>query len=345
MEFEGVKRDDDGVYFYDESELEKTTVPLSDTVEGDHPLDHGQLEELFGLTEDALPQLPRFLVSPNLHSNWGGTYEHTPEQSWYAVNGNVVVYKPVEWVASVIRVKEWPAGAELERVPAEEMEGPVLSVYGPAELALEIPDVGACLRARARIKEEVVLGDDLGDLQRTVADGVVGDEETVDAGGVELVLGLMLRVEEVYAHAIPELWLDERCLGESLSWPGGPGWDEIHVPNWALANVAGVKFSGIKMVGEGHSDSLWLTALPVFDGDEVTDLHIALSCEGWNDWYAYVVGDKGGSGGDKLTAYPQFRPRLAVMPEDHPQEEEPQEEEDRGESEPEPEPEEEEEEG
>lgn len=309
MEFEGVKKDDDGVYYYDGDELEKTAIPLSDTVEGDASLDRDKLEELFGLTESSLPELPRFLVSPNLSSTWGGYYEHEPEQAWCFLTGNVAVYKPVEWVASVTLVKDWPEGEERDPLPREEVEGPVLRLYEPAELALEIPDLDGCLRARARIKEEVVLGDDLGDLERNVT----GD---VEQGGVELVLGLMLRVEEVYRCAVPELWLDDRRIGESLNWSGGPGWDELHVPCAALANAEGVKFSEIKMMGEGHSDSLWLAALPVFDGGDVRDLHIVLSCEGWNDWYAYTLGEKGEAGGEKMMAYPQFRPKLAVMPRD-----------------------------
>lgn len=310
MEFQGVKRDDNGAYYYDDGDIEKIQVPLSGETQGDVQLSHEQLEEWFGVTESSLPELPAYLIAPRLNSTLGGQYENDPGQDWWYITGGVAVYRPVEWVPTVTRVKEWPENSALEDLQGDEVEAAMNTIYANAEASLETLDGDNYMGVKGVVREKDQLNAE-GRLERISTDTDVGDVPVA-----ELALGFMLRVEEVHTHSL-QFWMDDRGTAESLSWQEGPGWDEIQVVSDSLANVSGLQFSNIPMSGDGHSQSLYIQALPVLDeSKQLTDLHLALSCSSWHHWYAYVVGDKVQGNDSTLLGYPQHAAKSALVPVD-----------------------------
>ncbi|KAF4502470.1 hypothetical protein FAGAP_1285 [Fusarium agapanthi] len=71
--FNGVKRDGNGAYYYNDGDVESHRIPLSDQCYGDVRMSREQLEEWFGIRNDTLPDLPAYYILPRLDSTWGGT--------------------------------------------------------------------------------------------------------------------------------------------------------------------------------------------------------------------------------------------------------------------------------
>ncbi|EGU86517.1 hypothetical protein FOQG_12853 [Fusarium oxysporum f. sp. raphani 54005] len=307
--FNGVKKDGNGAYYYNDGDVESHRIPLSDQCYGDVRMSREQLEEWFGISNDTLPDLPAYYILPRLDSTWGGT----AGGGWWNVTGDIVVYKPIEWVPSVARIRDFPKNSIVTNIEKERVETTTTKLYAKAEFALEVSAGGNYMGIKAEAKAKTETGVEFEKEVRNkdtyTQKGVVGDVALV-----EVAVGLMLRVEEIYTHNI-KVWVDGREKGDSLGWHGGPSWNDIHIPSRSLSRVGGLQFSKITMTGGGHSAGLYVQTLPVFDEKkELKDLHIALSNVGWTDWYAYVAGKKGRSSGRQLLAYPNYRPSTTLMP-------------------------------
>lgn len=314
--FEGVKQDSNFAFFYDDNDVENSPVPLAKDVVGDLKLTPAQLKEWFAITQKTLPDLPGYFIVPRLHSSWGDYYRQGTARGWWNIEGEMVVYKPIEWVPSVARIKDYPKNSIITSIKKEEMEDVTTKLYAQVDLSLEITAGGNYMgmKAEAKTKAESSVSRDLirKETSTIVQEGKVGDKPLV-----EVAVGLMLRVEEVYTHDLA-LWIDDRHAEDSMGWSGGPGWNDIHVADKLFRHVTGLQFSNISTTGEGHSSSLNIQALPVFNKDgsnPVQHLHLALSCAGWGDWYAYTQGRQGPSNTNsrKLMIYPRYSPATTLM--------------------------------
>ena len=106
-------------------------------------------------------------------------------------------------------------------------------------------------------------------------------------------MGMCLKVERVFERTV-KLYLNNDNKTDSLNWDGPESWDDLCVPASLLRDVASLQFRNIVMSGSGHSKSLWMQALPVFDATtkKITDLHLVFSNDGWTHWYVYPGGRK-----------------------------------------------------
>ncbi|KAF5672293.1 hypothetical protein FHETE_3791 [Fusarium heterosporum] len=314
FKFNDTKIDHSGNYYYTDDDVKTVRLPLSTNCSGDIQMSHKQLKEWFSIAEGTLPSVPGYYISPRLNSTWGGYYSGNSGRGWWRVTGDVVVYKPVEWVACTERMRDFPKGAILTHIEKERTETTKTKLYAGAEFSLEVSGGGGFMGMKAEVKTKVSTGveweKEIMNKEKYTQSGDLGDRPLT-----ELAVGLMLRAEEVYTHTI-DIWVDDRCQEDSMGWSGGDGWEQIRIPSHALSRVEGLQFSGISMSGTGHSAGLYLQALPVFDErKEIKDLHIALSNAGWGDWYAYTVGRKDKGSGDRhLVAYPKYRPMATLMP-------------------------------
>ncbi|KAJ0380841.1 hypothetical protein COL26b_000681 [Colletotrichum chrysophilum] len=243
FQFDSPAKDNNDAYYYNDGDIKVIRVPLSNEFYGDLHMNHEQLQEWFGISNDNLPDLPAYYISPRL-----------------------------------------------DRF--------ALEISGGENFMEMKADAKATADASVSFERE-----------EYTQEGKVGDEPLV-----EVAVGLMLRVEKVYTHNI-NIWADGRGQVNSMSWSGGPGWDDIRIPSRALRRVGGLQFYNFSMSGTGHSSGLYVQTLPVFnDKKELEDIHIALSNKGWKDWYAYTVGQKGKSSGRHLFAYPSYKPSTTIMP-------------------------------
>lgn len=313
FKFDHVKTDNSGAYYYNDGDVNTTRVRLSDQCYGDLRMDHGQLQEWFGINDDNLPDLPAYYISPRLDSTWEGYYKQGTARGWWRVTGDIVVYKPLEWVPSIARIRDFPKNSIITEIERERVETTTSRLYAKAEFALEISGGGNYMGMKAEAKATAETGvnfeREIKNVDKYTQKGQVGAEPLV-----EVAVGLMLRVEEIYTHTI-NIWVDDRGAQDSMGWSGGPGWNDIYIPQRALSRVGGLQFSNIGMSGTGYSKGLWIQTLPVFDDKkELKDVHLALSNNGWTNWYAYTVGKKEKSSGRQLLAYPNYNPSTTLMP-------------------------------
>lgn len=193
---------------------------------------HEQLKEWFSISDDTLPDLPAYYISPRLDSTWGDYYYNGSNRGWWKVTGDIVVYQPIEWVPSVVRIRDYPKNSILTTIERERVETTTSKLFAKAEFALEISAGGNYMGMKAGAKATASTGaaweKEVKNTIKYTENGVVGKEPLT-----ELVVGLMLRVEEVYTHNI-DIWVDDRGQGDSMGWSGGPGWNDIWVPSRAL---------------------------------------------------------------------------------------------------------------
>lgn len=130
----------------------------------------------------------------------------------------------------------------------------------------------------------------------------------------EVVLGMLIKLEEVYSHPI-RLEVDNKGSPQSLTWTRDEDWAQLKVPYLHLVEVAGLQFQPIvPMSGENQVTKLWIQTLPVLDKEgEICDLHIALSLTGWPHWFAYTGGNKGETKSQELVAWPALHPVVAFI--------------------------------
>lgn len=130
----------------------------------------------------------------------------------------------------------------------------------------------------------------------------------------EVVLGMLIRVEEVYSHSI-RLEMDNRGTSKSLHWTAEQDWSQVEVPHQHLSEVKGLQFPPVvPMSGDSQVTKLWIQTLPVLDKHhEICDLHIAVSSTGWSNWYAYTEAHRGTSKGREIVAWPAHQPAMAFI--------------------------------
>jgi hypothetical protein len=67
--FPGIKRNDNGVYYYDENDIPEVHVPIAKEFKGNFKMTLKQLDDWFGVSPTLQP-LPKYLVLPDLDSTW-----------------------------------------------------------------------------------------------------------------------------------------------------------------------------------------------------------------------------------------------------------------------------------
>ncbi|KAF5229660.1 hypothetical protein FAUST_10297 [Fusarium austroamericanum] len=313
--FDGVKRKtSNGEYYYLDDDMPTVRVPISNSCHGDRPMKPEELNEWFGVREDNMPSLPGYFTIPDLHSKHGGkSGKEKSYADYYFIEGAMVVYRPIEWVPSVVRIKTIPKNNIITTIKKEEVVDTRAKLYARAELSIELSAGGSGLGMAATATATSEIGVDF-EKNTTKTETWTQEGQVGTKALNELAVGMLLKVEEVYRHSI-NVWVDGRKKGDSMGWSGGPGWNQIHVPETSLRSVRKLQFYNMRTSGVGGTQHLYIQTLPIFDKEKkLKDLHIALSNGGWEDWYAYVVGKKGESQGTKLLAYPGYQPSVTLMP-------------------------------
>ncbi|KAF9176697.1 hypothetical protein BGZ51_009738 [Haplosporangium sp. Z 767] len=290
-QFPGVKRASGSqAFYYDDNDINMINIPIGQC-EGDFILTADELKRYFGLDASRMGKLPEYLITPRLNSTWNHNRSNKTGRSWWDITGEMVAYRPIEWVP-VVRVKStfpyshFPVefNKTTTTITKSELYGHfeasfTMSISGGwKSITMEASttsSVEASYRTSTEVKEEITQ-------KGTTGDVVVK----------EIMMGMSLRVERVYERSV-NLYLNNDDKGDSLTWDGPESWDDLHVPASALRDVAPLQFHPIPMSGTGHSKSLFVQALPVFGANRrLTDMHLILSNTGWVDWYAYNGGTK-----------------------------------------------------
>lgn len=299
--FKDVLTDRHGNYYYNYEDIPKASVPISDVSEGDFNLSKDQLKYWFDLSDKTMPNLPKFLIRPRLNSKWGG-------DSWWNITGDVVVYRPKKWVPNISRTKTYPRSAIETALTETTTTTTTTKLYAGAEASLEVSTGasfwGMKVEAKAKVETTISAQRDYVKVSELKTEGKLGDRVVH-----ELWVSMLLEVEEVYSHDL-KFWVENTGGKHNIGWSGGPAWENIWIANESLRYMDGLKFHPIQMSGSGHSDSIHLVTLPVFKGKgndkDIDKLHVALSCNDWVDWYAYVTGEEGPSHRTQLMAWPAF---------------------------------------
>ncbi|KAF9980943.1 hypothetical protein BGZ65_004495 [Modicella reniformis] len=259
----GVKKTDRSkAFYYDERDVNMISVPICQC-EGDYILSPDELRRYFGVEPSRMGKLPEYLIVPRLNSTWNAERSKSTSK-WWDITGEVVAYKPLEWVP-IVREKSIPYNHFEAEYQNKTTTIQTSEIYGRFEPSFTM-SIGSSWKS---IKTEI--------------------STTTE----KLTMGMCLRVKRVYEHSI-HLFLNDEETGSSLTWYGPESWSELHIAsNAALRDVEALQFHPINMTGGGHSHSLFLQALPVFDAEKkLTDLHLILSCKGWSDWYVYNSGTR-----------------------------------------------------
>ncbi|KAM3078260.1 hypothetical protein ACMFMG_002445 [Clarireedia jacksonii] len=305
--FSGIKQDSAGAYWYDDRDIPKVTVPISKTFDGNTSISLEKLEEHFKFQSD-LPPIPKFLIRPRLDSSWN----YKSNDGW-DITGEMVVYEPLEWVPIVVSERTYPKGAFTKSFEETEVTVSENKLFGKVSSELEISGGGSFfgVKIEAKVKAEGSVEATLKTerIQKIVTEGKLGDMVVK-----EIWFALGLRVKQVYSRKI-NLWNANNGGSHEVTWYGGPGWDEIHVPSRALRGVEGLQFSDIRMTGGGASNRIYIQALPQFSGDKLEYLHLAISNVGWKDWYAYIPPNSVGDKVDRQEVIPwrQYKPTPTLM--------------------------------
>jgi hypothetical protein len=126
----------------------------------------------------------------------------------------------------------------------------------------------------------------------------------------EVMVGMILRMKRVrtfHLRTDDAYWTTYKnsklIWGYNESW----SWDSVHVKDYELGReeIKALQF---------HFESTYVQALPVLKDQKLTGMHIAFSCEGWVDWYAYTrAEDKLEPGQIRLQAYPAWEPMSTLL--------------------------------
>ncbi|KAI8601886.1 hypothetical protein EDD21DRAFT_428373 [Dissophora ornata] len=252
--------------------------------EGDYILSADELKRYFGVEPSRMGRLPEYLIVPRLNSTWNANRSKSTGRSWWDITGEVVAYKPLEWV---------PIVRERSTIPYNCFE-----IYGHFEASFTMSIGGGWKGLKAELSTTSSVEASYRTSTKVKEKGKIGDVVIK-----ELAMGMCLRVQRVYERSV-NLYLNNEAKGNSLTWDGPESWDELRIVSSALRDVKPLQFHPIRMSGTGHSDSLFLQAFPVFNVEKkLTDLHLVLSCEGWTHWFVYNGGTKT-VGGDRLSNAP-----------------------------------------
>lgn len=306
--FPGVKQTSGSkAFYYDDRDINMIDVPVGEC-QGDYILSKADLKRYFGLDPSRMGKLPEYFIAPRLDSahndarSTGGAFDEIRAIS--DVTGEVVAYKPLEWIPSVHARKTIPYNHFKVEFEKTETTIKTAELYGKFEASFTISAAGGWKSIKAELsststfeasykittesKEEIKTKGNLGDV-------VVK----------ELVMGMSLRVRRVYERSVHMYfgWKVKNPIGDAfnfkvakmepiLTWDGPESWDDIRVKSSALRDVKPLQFFPVPMTGNGYKDGLWLQVLPVFNDKKLTDMHLVVSANGWDDWAAYTHGSR-----------------------------------------------------
>ena len=294
--------DSNGKYYFNDSDINYVQVPLAQC-EGDYILTKDELRDYFGVDETRFGTLPQYLIFPHLDAANDSGRTSATGKKWYDITGLVIAYEPVEWVPIVKRLGTVPKSVVQTDYSSKTVTVTTNQVYGSVQVSASISagknigcvkmagsastDFGASYSMSTTAQEEVKT-------KATYGDRVVQ----------QLSMGLSLRVRRKWERSLSIYGNPDR-FGWSMTWDGGPGWDDIAVANSAVSDVSNLMFSYIPMTVNGDGSMLWLQTLPAFDKNKkLTDLNLVLSCGGWTDWYVYTPGTSGPPAEERIETIP-----------------------------------------
>ncbi|KAF0635461.1 hypothetical protein FPSE5266_01994 [Fusarium pseudograminearum] len=214
--FDGVKRKtSNGEYYYLDDDMPTVRVPISSNCHGDRPMKPEELNNVFGVREETMPSLPGYFTVPDLYHKWGGKYGRDKGSSdWYYIEGDMVVYRPIEWVPSVVRIKTIPKNELQTTITKEEVVDTTIKLYARADLSIELSAGGSGLGMAAKATATAEIGAEF----ETKSSKTDIRKQEGKLGGTamnELAVGMLLKVEEVYRRSI-YVWVDDRKKGDSM---------------------------------------------------------------------------------------------------------------------------------
>ncbi|KAG0227717.1 hypothetical protein BGW41_003706 [Actinomortierella wolfii] len=302
--------------YYDDNDVNMIDVPLA-ACEGNYTLTAGELQRYFGIEAARMGKLPEYIFVPRLNSEWNPARSDSTSRSWWRITGEVVAYRPLEWVPIVHDRNTIPFSQFEEKYKGTTVTVEAKEIYGHIDASVSM-SVGGNWKA---IKAEVSLSSSLEVTFRKTAETkqIIEREGTIGNVAIkEIVFGLSLRMQRVYEHSV-NLHLNDEAKKDSLTWDGSSKWEDLHIPSKALTDVAFLQYHPIIMTGSGHSSSLFLQALPVFNAERrLENLHVVVSCSGWADWYLYDEGTKtsydNGTGRTETLPVPGRKPLVTFIP-------------------------------
>ncbi|KAF9116672.1 hypothetical protein BGX30_005890, partial [Mortierella sp. GBA39] len=276
--------------YYDDNDVNMIDVPVTGC-EGDYILSAAELKRYFGVEAARMGKLPEYLIVPRLNSTWNSSRSNSTSRSWWDITGEVVAYKPLAWVPIVREKGTIPYNHFETEYERNSTTIETSDIYGHFEASFTMSIGGSWKAVKAEVstttKVEANYKKSTEVKEEIKQKGTIGDVVIK-----ELILGMALRVQRVYEHSV-HLYLNDEAKGDSLTWDGPSSWGDLWVASNALPNVEFLQFHPMSMTGTGHSTSLFLQALPVFNAERHLDsLHVVLSCRGWTDWYVYNGGVK-----------------------------------------------------
>jgi hypothetical protein len=300
----GVKKASSGAFYYDDSDINMINIPIG-ACEGDYVLTPAELKRYFSLNADRIGKLPEYLIYPHLNSTWNHARKKITGRDWWNITGEIVAYRPIQWI---------PIVNERDTIPSRSFD----AEYNKATKKIQTDEIYG--RAAGTDLFELSLGGKWKGMkcERSSTSSIeikaiyitpteISKSATVEKGNrgnlvlKEIVLGMALQVERVFEHVIT-MYLNNEGKRDSLTWDGPESDNKVWVAANSLRDVGSLQFHPILMTGTGHSDSLWIQVLPVFDeSKKLTDMHTVVSCKGWVDWYAYTPGSKVRNSGRKET--------------------------------------------
>lgn len=290
-EFAGVNRRADGTYYYDEDSIPKVEIPMAERSEGTYRLDKKTIDEWFGFTKN-MPKLPKFMIFNDLR--YGPTHRElkgTDTTYWHYVSGGFGVYEPVEWVPTVDLIRSIPRSALPGTFTKKTVKTTKTRLYGSVGSLFTV-SAGATYAAMKVDAQVEVKGEASSELDTSATETLLQEGRIGDKPVVEIMLGMNIRVRQVYYWRFNEeydLWYrywfstgwDMQLKWEyETSWHSGPGWNAIHVPDSQLRRVD-------KLV---HHAGIYYQLLPVLKNGQIDGLHVAISQPGWQDWYVFTNG-------------------------------------------------------
>lgn len=317
--FEKPDSDRYGAYHYKDDEFEMVSVPIAEKTQG-ISLTKEDLHMWFGIEEKTQPPLPAYLISQELKPGRGDqNYQFPTSVHWWRyITGDIVVYRPIEWVPIVSEVARFPKSKlskELSRVTTTTTTS---KIYGRATMSMEVSAganfKGMMVEAKATAETEVEASLQKEEIEKLIESGKLGDETIF-----EVAVGMLLKVEEVCKYSFPleDLWAEDTITttippawplvarSGNLHWGGSQTWGELLIPPSNFDDVKGFQF---------QSGSLWTQVLPLLnEKHEIKDMHIALSNSGWVNWYAYLNGEIHESHDRKTMPWIAWKPLSTFM--------------------------------
>ncbi|KAA8893230.1 hypothetical protein FN846DRAFT_963280 [Sphaerosporella brunnea] len=285
--FPGVKQAKSGAYYYDDNDVKMIKIPVGNCT-GDYILTPAELKRYFGVDPARMGPLPEYLIAPHLDSTWNEGRSKNTGRTWWDITGEVVAYRPIEWVPIVRELNTIPYSHFEVEYKKTTTKIQTSELYGHAEASFTIA-LGASWKG---IKVEASTTTSIEASYKTsteLHEEIVEKGKRGDVVIKELAMGMALKVKRVYERNV-KLYLNDESKKDSLTWDG-PAWGELWVGANDLRDVGALQFNPIIMSGSGYSKSLYLQVLPVFNADKkLTNMHLALSNKGWTDWYAYPGG-------------------------------------------------------